>query len=521
MSNGFELHKGHAQPAPFAALLLVLVGFTLLYLLTFPQNFTEGEDAVWYVERVARGAPQWHPNHLLIEPLGRLVFVALNGLGFGVSTLVTMQVLSLIAGLVTLMLIWCLTARVTGGLLAPLGATLAVGFSFGFWLYIMMPDTYGLPLPFIVGGLCAVHRLNVRLEQARTPPPGASLWAAFLVALATLFHQQNLFLAVAANLTLFLYALRLPAGRKAAGIRQAFVFGLAYSAFVLGAYFFVSFALLDHRSPVETVLWARGLAQYGLWVPFTIASPVKSVLGLGTTIWSTTFLFGNESFLALAERVFPGRLFDEEVFLAQNGLQLGFWPLVALTGASVAGLLGLIGRAVIGMLRGGDGQGLSLLLFVHVVISFVAITFWEPTNKEFWIAVLPSLFVLLFINAGRARVLIGLFLAPLFVANLFGAMVGFARQDSDYWYMQNQWVIENAAKGDLIVDSCGYICIGYQQLFSPAAVYDWRDFKDPLILPETGRVFVTSRALAEGADLAGVLQERDTRLGLTIYELTR
>ncbi len=518
MQNGFDLHRG--QRAPAWVFLLVMAGFVLLYMLTFPANFTEGEDAVWYVERVARGAPEWHPNHLLIEPLAWAVGAALGRLGLAVSTLLVMQGLSLVAGLVTLALIWRLTVRVAQNLLAPLGATLAVGFSFGFWLYVMMPDTYGLPLPFVVAGLAAVQRLGVALEAGRSPL-GLTLWAGALVALATLFHQQNLFLAVAANLALFIHALRLPAGRKAAGIRHAFLFGLAYAALVLGAYFFVSFALLGHRSPVETVLWARGLAQYGLWVPFTALSPVKSLLGLGTTIWSSVFLFGNEKFLALAERVFPGRLFDEEVFLARTALQLGFWPLLVLTAGSVVAFLGLLGRALAGLLRGGDGQGLSLLLLLHLLISFVAITFWEPTNKEFWIAILPSLFMLIFVNAGRAPRLSALFLGPLFLANLLGAMLGFARQDSDYWYMQNRWVIENAAPGDLIVDSCGYICIGYQRLFSPAEVFDWRDFKEPVALPERGRVFVTSRALQEGVDLPGRLQERDQRLGLTVYELLR
>ncbi len=523
MGHGFDLHRHAAPSAPGWLGALVLAGLALLYLATFPHNLTEGEDAVWYVERVARGQWQWHPNHLLVEPLSWLVRAGLARLGLDLPALVVMQGLSLVAALAALALIWRLTARLAGGLLAPLGASLATGLSFAFWLYAMMPDTYALPLPFALAGISALQRAGEAMIAGRPAPLGRTLWAALMVALAVLFHQQYLFLALAGALALLIWAAGLPAGRRAAGLARALAFALAFSALVLAAYLAVALLALGLRAPGEILLWARGLARDGLWTPFGALSPLKSLLGFGTAIWSPVFLFASDRFVALAERVFAGRLFVEETFLARTGMALGFWPLLGLTAASLAGFFALLWRALGGLLRGGDGRGLSLLLLLYFLTSFAAITAWEPTNKEFWVATLPALFVLIFVNAasaGRAGLPTALFLAPLLAANLPGAMLGFARPESDYWYMQNRWLIENTAPGDLVIDRCGYICTGYLRLFVPAGLQIWEPGEEPpAALSGAGRIFVTSRVLAAGGEFPGRLEMRDRRMGLTVYEL--
>lgn len=527
MGHGFDLHGGTAPSAPGWPGALVLAGLLLLYLATFPHNLTEGEDALWYVERVARGAWQWHPNHLLVEPLAWLARAGLARAGFELPALAVMQGLSLAAGLAALALIWRLTARLAGGLLAPLGAALATGFSFAFWLYAMMPDTYALPLPFALAGISALQRVGEEMIAGRPAPLRRTLWAALMVALAVLFHQQYLFLALAGALALLLWSAGLPAGRRAAGLGHALAFALVLAGLVLAAYLAVALLALGLRAPGEILLWARGLARGGLWTPFGALAPLKSLLGLGTAIWSPVFLFASDRFVALAERVFAGRLFVEETFLARTGLALGFWPLLGLTALSLAGFLALLWRALGGLLRGGDGRGLSLLLLLFFLTGFAAITAWEPTNKEFWIATLPALFMLVFVNAGRAPLRSALFLVPLLAANLLGAMLGFARPESDYWYMQNRWLIEDTAAGDLVIDRCGYICEGYLRLFSPARYPDREADRQaraapphlPASRPGGGRVLVTSRALEAGADPPGRLVLRDRRMGLSVFEL--
>ncbi len=529
MGHGFDLHRGTPPSAPGWPGALVPAGLLLLYLATFPHNLTEGEDAVWYVDRVARGVWQWHPNHLLVEPLAWLVRTGLARLGYDLPALAVMQGLSLAAALAALALTWRLTARAAAGLLAPLGATLATGFSFAFWLYAMMPDTYALPLPFALAGIAALQRVGEEMISGRPAPLRRTLWAALMVALAVLFHQQYLFLALAGGLALLFWAAGLPPGRRAAGLARALAFVLVFSALVLAAYLAVALLVLGLRAPGEILLWARGFARDGLWTPFGPLAPLKSLLGLGTAIWSPVFLFASDRFVALAERVFAGRLFVEETFLARTGLALGFWPLLGLTAASLAGFLALLWRALGGLLRGGDGRGLSLLLALYFLASFAAITAWEPTNKEFWIATLPALFMLVFVNAanaGRAALASGLFLVPLLGANLLGAMLGFARPESDYWYMQNRWLIENTTAGDLLIDRCGYICTGYLRLFVPAGLQIWQPGEEPpaalsAALSGGGRIFVTSRALAAGGEFPGRLEMRDRRMGLTVHELRR
>jgi len=73
-------------------LTLALIG--LLYLLTFPQNFTEGEDAVYYVDHVAGGVAQWHPNHLIYEPVMQGLTRAAQAVWPGASALVALFTLS-------------------------------------------------------------------------------------------------------------------------------------------------------------------------------------------------------------------------------------------------------------------------------------------------------------------------------------------------------------------------------------------------------------------------------------------
>ena len=132
-------------------LSIALIG--LLYLLTFPQNFTEGEDAVYYADRVAGAVPMWHPNHLLYEPL-------MHGLTRapwpGADALAVMQLASLVAALWSLALVWKIARLAGGGLSACMVALWSLAGCFAFWLYGMYPDTYALPLPFVLAGVVAL-----------------------------------------------------------------------------------------------------------------------------------------------------------------------------------------------------------------------------------------------------------------------------------------------------------------------------------------------------------------------------
>ena len=531
MTTSAVERRRNSAPSPWGASwgaialpAALIAAFLVLYLMTFPQNFTEAEDAVYYVDRIASGNPWWHPNHLLFEPVNAAFLWLLQRVGIAVPAMVGMQWLSLLTGLVSLGLVYRMAARANGTIWAPVCATSALGLSFGFWLYTMYPDTYSLPLPFMLGGLSLVFSQVSHLQRGQVPPARHAIWGGLLVAVATLLHQQQVFLAIASFLTLLGFALTMP-GRRAPALGRVLLFGASCAALVGFGYFFVGLVLLGHGSPFETILWSRGLAEEGLWTPLSILAPVKGLIGLGTAIWSAMFLFAQPQLEALIERFFAGRMLAEEIYFGQVGLGAGFPVLAALTLISVLAFVLLVWGALRRRGRSPAVRALSAVLLAHVALSALANTIWEPSNKEFWIALLPSLFVLVFINTPlqslRQRLVAVAFILGLLGANFFGAMQAFSQRDSDFWFVSNAYLIEVPARGDLIIDDCTFICSGYVALFSQADLFEYRTFLPPPELPGQGRVFVTQKALEAGYVPPGPLEKRDERFGRVVYELLR
>jgi len=448
--------------------LLSLFAMALIYALTLPQNFTEGEDAVYYAEHVSVGLPQWHPNHLIYEPINYWITQLTGG-----DAVFGMQLISMAAALMAIALIWALARAAGAGVSASLAAMWTVAGSFAFWLYGLYPDTYALPLPLVLGSVLSLFHRRVGL-------------AACLAAAATLLHQSHVFLWPAAVIWLAFW----PQNRM-----NVSRYSIIFIAITAGAYFAVGRFALDHATFGETLAWARGYASDGLWTPLSILAPVKALVGLATAIWSTLFLFADPTLGAQVERFFPGRLLVEEAFFADTGLVLGVWPLLALTATSAVALVGLAGRAAFA----GSRHPMIGLVALHGAVYALAVTVWEPTNKEFWIAVLPFLALAVFLRldpmtrAARATAILAI--STLWLANGAGAMVGFSDRATDYWYQANRGLIEETQPGDVIVDDCAYICTGYLLLFSPAEILP----ASGLDLAETagpGRIFITERARA-------------------------
>jgi hypothetical protein len=176
---------------------------------------------------------------------------------------------------------------------------------------------------------------------------------------------------------------------------------------------------------------------------------------------------------------------------------IGFWPLLLLTVVSVLAIGALSVRA---LMRRGRAltPGFGPLLSLHAATYAAVATIWEPTNKEFWIAALPFLALLLVLRLppvrGVQRVLVAGILA-LWLANGAGAMLGFARADSDYWQVTHAALLDEVRAGDIVVDDCGYICTGYLLLFSPAELLP-ADALGRAAGIGPGRILLTSRAIS-------------------------
>ncbi len=496
-------------------LSILLVG--LIYLLTWPQNFTEAEDAVYYVDHVAGAVPQWHPNHLLYEPMMLALTRIVHGVGLPVPALVVMQLASFVAALWTLALIWRIARLAGGGLWAMSASVWLVAGCFAFWLYAMMPDTYLLPLPFVLASVVALWQAGWRGGGAQ-----AAVYAGMLAALATLLHQSHVFLAPVA------LAVLLARRQWGGALAYLAVFGLMVGV----GYLWAGWLLLGHHTIPDLMTWARGYAADGLWTPLSVLAPVKAVIGLGTAIWSSLFLFAIPEASARIEAVFPGRMLLEEYHFAATGLAIGPIALGVITAVSVLAVLGLIGLS---LRRGGVPvrlPGLRGLLGLHALVYAGVVAIWEPTNKEFWIAVLPFavLFLVLRLDGRRSvvRRVMAVAVVTLWLVNGLGAMLGMARTDSDYWRVTQAGVLAEAGAGDVVVDDCGYICTGYLLAFSPADLLPAEEIgraadiaPGRIIVTERARIALEARPVAGWSDISSRLRELPGHDRLPLYSLPR
>lgn len=496
-------------------LSILLAG--LLYLLTWPQNFTEAEDAVYYVDRVAGAVPQWHPNHLFYEPLMLALTRIAQGTGLPVSALGVMQLASLAAALWTLALVWRVARLAGGGLWAMSASVWLLAGCFAFWLYAMMPDTYLLPLPFVLASVVALWQAGWRHGGAQ-----AAVYAALLAGLATLLHQSHVFLAP--------LALAILLARRHWGGALAYL--AVFGGLVGAGYLWAGWLLLGHHSLPELITWAKGYAADGLWTPLSVLAPVKALIGLGTAIWSSLFLFAIPEATARIETVFPGRMLLEEAHFAATGLAAAPLALGVLTAVSVLSIMGLLFLA----LGSGAGRvrlpGMRGLLAWHGLVYALVVTIWEPTNKEFWIAVLPFLALSLVLHLDGSRPVVRramvVAVVTLWLANGLGAMLGMARAESDYWRVMQADLLDQVGAGDVVVDTCGYICTGYLLAFSPAELLPAEAVSEAA---ETGpgRIIVTGRAraalddapVAGWSEISAGLQALPHHAALPLYEMSR
>jgi hypothetical protein len=443
----------------------------IVYLLSIPLNFTEAEDALHYAAYVGDGQQRLHPNHLLYEPISQWLVRLTGG-----DALSVMQGASLLASLLTLGLLGRIALRLGGGPEAALAAVWGVAGCFAFWLYGLYPDTYALPLPFVLGSVLAL--LDRRF-----------LLAAGLAATATLIHQSHVLLLPAVLLWLA------TTGR---GLRDGLRFAALFLGITGGVYLLAGRFVLDHGSVFETIAWSRGLASDGPWRPLSVWTPAEGLVGLGTAIWAVFFLFDHPTTLSWIETAFQGRILVEEKHFAQHGLLLGFWPLLILTVVSITAFLALALRAARRPSTVPDRPGLGLILWVFVTYA-VGTTLWEATNKEFWIVSLPFLALLVFLRLDLSRramrSLAAVAVTTLWACNATGAMVGFTDRGTDHWYETNLMLIERTTARDVVIEDCNYACRGYLRKFVPARVLPLRAF-EATMASAPARVIVTPSAAA-------------------------
>jgi hypothetical protein len=224
----------------------------------------------------------------------------------------------------------------------------------------------------------------------------------------------------------------------------------------------------------DVIAWSRGYASRGLWEPPSLTVPIKSAIGLARAVFELDFLFRFDWFYALAERTFPDKLLVEERFAAtQLPAAAAFIATAALIAAGFAAAWFAIRgtgayRRARSQRSGARQRSPNEIASLRLCVSYSGIiglttALWEPLNCEFWIAILPFLFLAgghLIVAARPAlpplQPVAALFVTCLGVANFAGGILPNTDRKTDYWYMSNEALVKALRPGDLLITEGGY-----------------------------------------------------------------
>jgi len=209
-----------------------------------------------------------------------------------------------------------------------------------------------------------------------------------------------------------------------------------------------------------------------LWTPWAWTNPLKSILGLLRTIWGTLCLFGFPWFEALMAKLFPLKPLMEERLVAQS---LSTWQLwLCLIMVAISSICAVI-LSVLAVRRTElNPRAIGFLIFAVPMLCVYAIfnTLWEPLNIEFWIALLPFIYLVLMLFITRSRFIPFAFVVALLIGNLLGSILPQTDRNTDYCYICYQYFMRHAQADDYIITGSGYMCSNYLYLYTDAKLFD-------------------------------------------------
>jgi hypothetical protein len=481
-----------------------------LDLFTLIRNHTEAEDSAGFIVGVTSGEHIFLPNHLLFGAINRLHYLAWTFFGYSGNATIPMQLISVVASLISIYFIYRIAQRIGIPTLLSLACAGWSAFAFGFWVYSLEAVTYNLPIPFM---LCSLQLL-LGIEQRDFQATRGDLWRFFalggLSAGAAALHQQYVFLIFVVVLVLILMWRQTPQRIWSALATKVMVYVSTAGLLLGGSYVAVGNLVFGHRSVLETISWARGYAAHGMWEPLSFKAPLLTAVGVVRSTFGVNFLLYPPRLAAAITKSFPGKDTIEKRYLAASAFGwLDFTIIAVATLVAVAILAFLFVR----VLRSRHEHELQAPLspswiFTRFAVVYLCtyiplIALWEPENPQFWVGLTPIFAILLAsrLPARRPVVYAGFVLvAALFVANLFGAVLPYHSANTEYWNVQNEGFVGLAGKGDLILTHCPHRCREALALTTGAKVLD--SFSDevdeltPMLTPSArGHVFVSSWGL--------------------------
>ena len=357
------------SPAVFAGVLAF--GVPLAVYLAFP-NKNLRYDAVAWALQINEGAPGglFHPHHLIYTPLGSAFSNILSSLGINISTITLMQTVSSLTAATGLLLFFVILLRLSQKITTSLIFTFLLAFSIGLWKYAIEVDSDTFGLVFLIGGLLLI--VNASLKDTY-PKPGMLISLGVLSSLACLFQQMHI-LFVAAVCTFICIT-----GRGLLPRLKMMAFYLApFVLLVGGSYIAVGFVLNKLPDIASYYYWVTQYFHAGGWGYFAPQNFPLSVIGLQQSFFWVSFIAD---------------------FLTAGNIDAKGIVLLSLFVAGVA-LLMILSTVTVWKFKDFyklHGQ-LVIFLLVWILVYGMFISWWDPAHEEFWMYILPPIWLFLFLG---------------------------------------------------------------------------------------------------------------------------
>jgi hypothetical protein len=333
-----------------------------------------------------------HPNHLIYNGIGYLVWNAVRGLGFSVRAIAVLQAMNMVAGAACAWLMQRILLRTTHSVYLSTTLTLLFAFSAIFWKYATDSDAYILSVLFLISAFYVL----IANERPRPLPVGT------LHAGAMLIHQLAFLFFPAAALGIFLKG----------GWKALWRYSLIAAGITLPAYY------------------------AGFWLEERDTNPAAFLRWLTSHSPDVSFSFNLPRNLAITAMSYS-RLF----FGGTGHVMQYFGPFLLVMFVLLAMVLAVLMivlvryRAELRLLRRPDLANDSLRVAVVWLGAYVIfLFFWLPHNTFYKLFCLPAIIFIagqwLAQYRGPRRYRLALFVATMALANL--ALYIFPYSHSDF-----------------------------------------------------------------------------------------
>jgi hypothetical protein len=437
-----------------AVTLAVLLALALFYALTAAGNLSEADDA-W--------AFAWRAEHIAIDQASdpRLIgyHVLARGLwqasGLPLSGLLVLRGISLVGAVLGLWFVWLLLAhRLRQPREVALAGTVLLGASYGFWRYAAEGDVYVSAMALTAGVLWLL--LAPRRERGAVP---AMVATGALAGAAVLHYQPN-------TIPLFLAFPLLVGWRHGRAAVAAYVvsgvvvvlagYGLAFSVFWPEPFSGRAFATFLAQRTQEFIVEPFGLRTL-------VMSVLRSAVTLVHVAASANWAFALPAVEPLVQRIYPGHMLQEELFIARQAGWLAFVPL-----ALLPALLWALWRLAVATRSAWRAEGPPWRqVLARGAWGWWALPLWAVVNalingrlnaagNEAWIVFLlpvlliavPALLAPAWRHGGRTALWVGV--AALVLHNAVGmAMV--RDPAGDLIRQRSAWLVEQATERDVVI----------------------------------------------------------------------